>query len=116
MCAIATAQVTLVDLAYLCGVTAMPAHNLLGTALPLFIILPKDPGEMDKFGELSTSRRSWICSTRNACETTKSFLICMVHCDYCVSACHLRLKSSELGHEKPCSPQTRTPVVPAGET
>jgi hypothetical protein len=51
------------------------ANNLTGTIIPPFIILPHDASAMHEFGDIVAANHACICTTQNACQTRKAFLI-----------------------------------------
>jgi hypothetical protein len=64
-----------VDFERLPHVSAMCANNLTGTIIQPFMILPHDASGMHEFDDIVAANRAWICTTQDACEMRKSFLI-----------------------------------------
>jgi hypothetical protein len=63
-------------------ISAMCANNRRGTILSPFIILPHHSTTMPESNNIVAAGLAWICTTPNACQTRKSFLIwtvCLCH-------------------------------------
>jgi hypothetical protein len=64
---------------YIFHLNAMFANNLVGMLIPPFILIPELvhlPGELT---DISSSQKTWICSTQKGCQTRQSLLLWVIH-------------------------------------
>jgi hypothetical protein len=64
-----------VDFEHVPHVSAMCANNLTRTIIPPFMILPHHASAIHEFDDIVAANRAWICTTQNAYQTHKPFLI-----------------------------------------
>jgi hypothetical protein len=76
-----------VDLDHLTHISGICANNLVGTLFTPFFIIHLDSTAMHEFDKFIIAGKAWVCTTRNASHTRKSFFIRAIYFCHWLALC-----------------------------